>query len=171
MPAPTAAKVEDVATSTESEETTDATADAATEAETESASSGSSKDDDDDDDGADAASISAYAAAGVGGLLVLVAIAIAIYLGTRKQRKTSGRWANISELGANVETEDVPPPPIVVIDSQDAQSPLGHEDIALAQKKVIMDAPKPTNPIITESPKPAPAAFLASAFSTSSAKP
>ena len=147
-----AAEVEEVATSTESEETTDATADAATEAETESASSGSSKDDDDDDDGADAASISAYAAAGVGGLLVLVAIAIAIYLGTRKQRKTSGRWADISELGANVEAGEVPPPPIVVVDAQDAQSPLRHDDISLAQKKAMLDAPLPAPALVVDSP-------------------
>ena len=145
-----AAEVEEVATSTESEETTDATADAATEAETESASSGSSEDEDDDDDGADAASISAYAAAGSGGFLFIVAIAI--YLGTRKQRKTSGRWADISELGANVEAGEVPPPPIVVVDAQDAQSPLRHDDISLAQKKAMLDATLPAPALVVDSP-------------------
>ena len=98
------------------------------------------KSDDDDDDEADAAAISSYAVAGLGGLLILIAIAATIYMATRKQRKTSGRWADVSSLGAELEAGDAAPPaPIVVLESQ---SPLSNLIVA-AQKKALADAPLP----------------------------
>ena len=58
-------------------------------------------------------------------------------MATRKQRKTSGRWADVSSL---LETGDAAPPaPIVVVDSQSPLSSL----CAAAEKKALADAPLP----------------------------